>query len=104
MMSTMMRLHLTAAVLLLALVIPRASAQPYIYVANAGEDTVSKIDVTTNQEVARYATWFTSGVNHISHLGNPWAGAAPSRIARDAAGNVYVLDRFFSTPNPPHLP
>jgi hypothetical protein len=105
MISTMMRVHLTAAVLLLAaLVIPSASAQPYIYVANAGEDTVSKIDVTTNQEVARYATWFTSGINHISHPGNPWAGSAPSRIARDAAGNVYVLDRFFSTPNPPHLP
>jgi hypothetical protein len=100
-MSTMTRVHFTATALLLAaLVIPSASAQPYIYVANAGEDTVSKIDVTTNQEVARYATWFTSGTNHISHLTNPWGGAAPSRIARDSAGNVYVLDRFFTT----HLP
>jgi streptogramin lyase len=90
---------LAAAVLLTALLVSSASAQ-YIYVANAGEDTVSKIDINTNTEVARYATWFTSGTNHTVHLGGPWTGAAPSRIARDTAGNVYVLDRFFTA----HLP
>jgi len=98
-----MKASLAAAVLLAVFLVPSASAQ-YIYVANAGEDTVSKIDINTNQEVARYATWFTSGANHIVHPGNPWAGAAPSRLLEDSAGYLYVLDRFFSTPNPPHLP
>ena len=93
--------HLAAAVLLTTFLVSSASAQ-YIYVANAGEDSVSKIDINANQEVARYATWFTSGANHISHLGDPWGGAAPSRVAQDSADNVYVLDRFFTTP--PHLP
>jgi hypothetical protein len=93
--------QLAAAVLLITLLMSSASAQ-YIYVANAGEDSVSKIDINANQEVARYATWFTSGTNHISHLGDPWGGAAPSRVAQDSADKVYVLDRFFTTP--PHLP
>jgi hypothetical protein len=105
--------------LLAALAVPRASAQSYIYVANAGEDTVSKIDVAAKVEVARYAMWFTSGTNNsptcvpgypnypnctypIPHAGGDKAheGPAPSRIARDSrgsGGNVYVLDRFFST-------
>ena len=109
---------------------PSASAQPFIYVANAGDDTVSKIDVSANTEVARYAMWFTSGTNSsatcvpgypnypnctypIPHTGGDKAheGPAPSRIARDGAGYVYVLDRFFSTAdvwsgsvNGPHFP
>jgi hypothetical protein len=101
-----MKASLAAAVFLVALLVPSASAQQrYIYVANAGEDTVSKIDIITNQEVARYATWFTAGTNHIAHIGGPWTGPAPSRIARDSAGNVYVLNRFFpQRPQPPTLP
>jgi len=111
------RAALAAAVLLAALLVSSASAGPFIYVANAGDDTVSKIDVGTNVEVARYATWFTpSSPNHFSHSGTtiypPYAttwtsfldkahqGPAPSRIAQDSAGNVYVLNRFFSS----HLP
>ena len=98
---------LTAMILL-----PCASAQ-YIYVGNAGEDTVSKIDITVPAEVARYATWFTAPDPHqILHLNNAWGGPAPSRIAQDPTGNFYVLDRFFSTPAntvnltpmPAHLP
>src|SRR5882672_4373238 len=94
-----MKACLAAAVLLVALLAPSASAQ-YIYVANAGEDSVSKIDINTNTEVARIETWFTSGANYTAHLGGPWTGAAPSRIARGPAGDVYVLDRFFTA----HLP
>jgi DNA-binding beta-propeller fold protein YncE len=92
---------LSLAVLLTAFLVPSVSAQ-YIYVANAGEDTVSKIDINTNTEVARYATWFTTGSpNHVVHPNNPGAGPAPSRLLQDPAGNLYVLNRFFS---PPHLP
>jgi hypothetical protein len=95
-----MKARFAAAVLLAALLVPSASAQ-FIYVANAGEDTVSKIDINPPyNEVARYATWFTSGTNYVAHLGNPYAGPAPSRIAQDSTGNVYVLDRFFTA----HLP
>src|SRR5437763_747404 len=91
---------IAAALLLSALLVPTASAAgPFIYVANAGEDTVSKIDVTLNQEVARYATWFNAGTKSLiaPHLGRPRTGPAPSRIARDSLGNAYVLNRFFST-------
>lgn len=97
-----MKAHLLAAtVLLTALLASSASAQ-YIYVANAGEDTVSKIDINTNQEVARYATWFTSGTNHVVHPGDsPGVGPAPSRLLEDSAGYLYVLNRFFDST---HLP
>ncbi|MEY2519528.1 MAG: hypothetical protein QOF24_1287 [Verrucomicrobiota bacterium] len=103
---------LAAAVLLATLLVPSASAQ-FIYVANAGEDTVSKIDINPPYpEVARYATWFTTGAHNMPHPGDPWHGPAPSRIAQDSAGNVFVLNRFFDTPwlmgtsppNPSHLP
>jgi hypothetical protein len=116
-------LALLAALLLVALAVP-SEAAPFIYVANAGEDTVSKIDVSSDQEVARYGTWFTTGgpLIHINHPGTSVSGSfgtfidkahqgpAPSRIARDLAGNVFVLNRFFSTStaggstNAAHLP
>ena len=96
--------RLAAGFLLAALLAPSASAQ-FIYVANAGEDTVSKIDINSNTEVARYATWFTPGnPGHISHPGNSGGGPAPSRLLQDSAGYLYVLNRFFSNPNPAHLP
>lgn len=68
-----------AAVMLAILLVSSASAQ-YIYVANAGEDTVSKIDINAEKEVARYATWFTSGPNHVPHLNNSGdlSGVAPA--------------------------
>ncbi len=61
-----------------------------LWIANAGEDTVSKIDTDLNKEVARYRTWFSIG-NH-----NAWSGPAPSRSAVDASGNVYVANRGFN--------
>jgi YVTN family beta-propeller protein len=105
-------ISIVAIALLTALVAPCArAAGPYIYVGNTGEDTVSKIDAGTNTEVARIATWFTSGSpNFVAPRAHPQtqAGPCPSRIAKDPAGFVYVLDRFFpsgtpSTPNA-HLP
>ena len=88
--STLQMMVRFAALLLAALLAPSASAQ-FIYVANTAENTVSKIDISTDTEVARYMTWFDT---------TTW-GPAPSRIVKDAAKNVYVLDRFLT---PPHLP
>jgi hypothetical protein len=68
-----------------------------LWVANAGHDTVSKIDTAKPSgfipsggcEVARYRTWFGTS-DH-----GAWQGAAPSRTAVDVEGNVYVLNRHF---------
>jgi streptogramin lyase len=66
----------------------------FLYVANSGEGTVSKINTQTGQEVARY----------ISALCNPdprnrsnaeCSGNAPSRTAVDFNGDVWVANRAF---------
>jgi hypothetical protein len=62
---------------------------PVLWVANAGEDTVSKIDTNTGKEVGRYRTWFSSGLH------SEFSGPAPSRTAVDADGNCYVANRHF---------
>lgn len=69
---------------------------PVLWIANAGEDTLSKIDSkqvggSPGREMARYRTWFNSG----AHAHDAWAGPAPSRTAVDSEGNAYVLDRWF---------
>jgi hypothetical protein len=88
--------RLAAAALIAALLAPSASAQSqYIYVANSGEDTVSKIDINSDTEVARYATWFTPLDPNYANYPHGLSGPAPSRVARDSAGFFYVLDRFF---------
>jgi hypothetical protein len=71
---------------------------PIMWVANAGEDTISKFDTTANREIARYRTWFgpSGQAGHINHPGNAYSGPAPSRTAVDVDGNAYVLNRFFS--------
>ncbi|ACL75456.1 Kelch repeat-containing protein [Ruminiclostridium cellulolyticum] len=53
---------------------------PYIWIANAGEGTVSKIDTRTGMEVARYRTGSTTGTS-------------PSRTAVDKDGNCWVGNR-----------
>ena len=63
---------------------------PLMWIANAGEDTVSKIDTNTGLELARYRTWFAPGFLH-----GAWTGPAPSRTAVDSDGNVYVANRHF---------
>ncbi len=62
---------------------------PVLWVANAGEDTVSKIDTNTGKEVGRYRTWFNVGTH------GAFSGPAPSRTAVDADGNCYVANRHF---------
>lgn len=69
---------------------------PVLWIANAGEDTLSKIDSkqqgsSPGREVARYRTWFNSG----SYAHDAWSGPAPSRTAVDKEGNAYVLNRWF---------
>lgn len=69
---------------------------PILWIANAGEHTLSKIDTTQvggspGREVARYYTWFSSQAASNS----AWGGPAPSRTAVDIDGNAYVLNRHF---------
>jgi hypothetical protein len=69
---------------------------PVMYIANAGEDTVSKIDTNTNKEVARYRTWFgPSGQPGWAGDHDAWSGPAPSRSAVDDNGNAFVGNREF---------
>lgn len=65
------------------------STFPALWVANAGEDTVSKIDTNANKESARYRTWFPVGTH------GPWNGPAPSRTAVAANGDAFILNRHF---------
>ena len=73
------------------------STFPVLWVANAGEDSLTKFDTRNNKELARYRTWFgpAGQTGHAPHLGNAFAGAAPSRTAVDVDGNAYVLNRHF---------
>lgn len=69
---------------------------PVLWIANAGEHTLSKIDTTQvgdspGREVARYYTWFSN--QPASNYA--WGGPAPSRTAVDIEGNAYVLNRHF---------
>jgi hypothetical protein len=65
------------------------STFPLLWAANAGEDSVSKIDTDNDCEVARYATW------HVAPFHGAWSGPAPSRTAVDSEGNVFVANRQF---------
>jgi streptogramin lyase len=73
------------------------SAFPVLWIANAGEDTVSKIDTVTNKEIARYRTWFgpAGQPGYVNHLNSAYSSAAPSRTAVDINGNAYVANRHF---------
>jgi len=75
---------------------------PVMWIANAGEDTVSKFDTNANVELARYRTWFgpAGQAGHLNHLGNAYSGPAPSRTAVDINGNAYVLNRWFDNRKP----
>ncbi|NRF67658.1 hypothetical protein HLB44_11745 [Aquincola sp. S2] len=70
---------------------------PVMWIANGGEDTLSKIDTNLNKEIGRYRTWFgpSGQPGFVSHVNNPFAGPAPSRTAVDLDGNAYVANRWF---------
>ena len=70
---------------------------PVLWIANAGEDSMSKIDTTTGKELGRYRTYFGSGAfsNH-----GAFSGPAPSRSAVDINGNAYILNRHFDGGRP----
>ncbi|MDI9246013.1 hypothetical protein [Marinobacter sp. CHS3-4] len=69
------------------------STFPVLWIANAGEDTVSRIDTDNDCETARYETWFNAGIT------GAFGGPAPSRTAVDADGNVFVANRHFDRKN-----
>lgn len=73
------------------------TTSPILWIANAGEDTVSKFDTVNNKELARYRTWFgpSGQPGYAPHIGNAYAGAAPSRTSVDLDGNAFVLNRHF---------
>lgn len=69
---------------------------PVLWIANAGEHTLSKFDTTQigaspGREIARYYTWFSNQ----APSNYAWSGPAPSRTAVDTEGNAYVLNRHF---------
>ncbi len=67
-----------------------ATTFPFMWIANAGEDTISKWDTNANKELARYNTWFGSPASH-----DAWSGPSPSRTCVDVEGNCYVANRHF---------
>ncbi|MBE3136604.1 MAG: DUF3494 domain-containing protein [Thermoplasmata archaeon] len=71
----------------------QVTAFPNMWVANAGEDSLSKWDTNENKELARYHTWFGPLAYH-----DPWSGVAPSRTCVDSEGNCYVANRHFDGP------
>lgn len=74
---------------------------PVMWIANAGEDTVSKFDTVNNVELARYRTWFgPAGQAGSRGTHGAYTGPAPSRTAVDIQGNAYVLNRFFENKRP----
>ena len=74
---------------------------PVMWIANAGEDTVSKFDTIGNVELARYRTFFgPAGQAGSRGIHGAYSGPAPSRTAVDLSGNAYVLNRFFEDKKP----
>jgi uncharacterized repeat protein (TIGR01451 family) len=76
----------------LQLIPGQVTTYPSLWIANAGEDSLSKWDTENNRELARYHTWFGSLGNH-----GAWTGPAPSRTCVDSDGNCYVANRHFDT-------
>lgn len=78
----------------------KVEATALMWIANAGEDTVSKVDTEQNKETARYSTAFWKGGIGGNGTGLPnhgaWDGPAPSRSAVDFNGNAFIANRGFN--------
>ncbi|MFH1916538.1 MAG: hypothetical protein ABIJ21_04695 [Nanoarchaeota archaeon] len=79
----------------LHLILGESFTLPLLWVANAGDPSVSKFDTDTGKELARYKTWFGVLGSFGSH-----SGPAPSRTAVDTDGNVFVANRHFDSNKP----
>ena len=88
--GTLFNVEYTSVADQLQLVLEGGTTYPVMWVANAGEDSLSKWDTENNKELARYHTWFGPLGSH-----SEWSGPAPSRTAVDSDGNVYVANRHF---------
>lgn len=74
----------------------------YVWIANNGENTVSKMDVATGKEVARYPC-VMENIPELMVVPIPYAGThpyndcahCPSRTAIDFNGDAYVANRAF---------
>ena len=75
---------------------------PVLWVANAGEDTMSRINTDgaggNGCEEARYLTAYGNPAALANH--SAWSGVAPSRTTVDTTGNVYVANRNFNGTRP----
>ncbi len=73
----------------------------YLWIANTGENTVSKIDVETGREVARYASAVATGSVPGGAIPYPSTDPysdcqhCPSRTAIDFNGDAFVANRAF---------
>jgi sugar lactone lactonase YvrE len=75
----------------------------FLWVANTGENTVSKIDIETGREVARYAAVRDSAGLGVPAVPSPGGfngdqqrcGNCPSRTAIDYNGDAFVANRAF---------
>jgi hypothetical protein len=78
---------------------------PILWVANAGEDTMSRIDTDgaggNGCEEARYLTAIGDPIALANH--GAFSGPAPSRSAVDGDGNLYVANRHFTGGRKPEL-
>jgi hypothetical protein len=74
----------------------------FLWVANTGENTVSKLDIETGEEVARYASVRDSDAHGVPGVpiggydgDESNCGNCPSRTAIDFKGDAFVANRAF---------
>lgn len=72
------------------LIVGEVTTYPTLWVANAGDPSLSKFDTDTGAELARYQSWFGNWQTY-----GAWSGPAPSRTCVDTDGNCYVANRHF---------
>ncbi|MGA2092497.1 MAG: LamG-like jellyroll fold domain-containing protein [Sedimentisphaerales bacterium] len=65
-----------------------ATPFPYAWIPNSGDGTISKVNILTGKEEARYYTGPPIGMSYYSYL-------SPSRTTLDKYGNCWVANRSF---------